>query len=233
MSRRPSTLNKAASWLKDSLHYEFRDEALLAQALTHRSAAGPNNERLEFLGDAVLDLVVSEAVWGMRPDASEGTLSRIRSSLVKDTTLTELATELGLIEHLVVGAGVRKAGGYGRSSILADALEAIFGAVYRDSGFDEARRVVRAAYGERLERLPPSASLRDAKTRLQEHLQARKIDLPTYRVEKTTGQAHRQSFEVSCRIDALDARTIGRGTSRRRAEQDAATKMLALVGEAD
>lgn len=233
MSTRPSTLNKASNWLKDSLQYEFRDESLLAQALTHRSATGPNNERLEFLGDAVLDLVVSEVVWDMRPDASEGTLSRIRSSLVKDTTLIELATELGFADHLVVGSGVRKAGGYGRSSILADALEAVFGAVYLDAGFDEARRVVRAAYGGRLRALPESASRRDPKTRLQEHLQARKIDLPSYRVDKTTGQAHRQSFEVSCRIEALDARTIGRGTSRRRAEQDAATKMLALVGEAD
>lgn len=233
MSTPSSTLQRAANWLKDSLQYEFRDESLLAQALTHRSATGPNNERLEFLGDAVLDLVISEVVWGMRPQASEGTLSRIRSSLVKDTTLVELATELGFVEHLIVGSGVRKAGGYGRSSILADALEAVFGAVYLDAGFAEARRVVRAAYGERLQALPESASLRDPKTRLQENLQARKIDLPTYRVEKTTGQAHRQSFEVSCCIEALDARTIGRGTSRRRAEQDAATKMLALVGEAD
>lgn len=226
-----STRNDAAAWLEHALQYRFRDEALLQQALTHRSATRPNNERLEYLGDAVLNVVVSEATWRLRPRASEGELSRIRASLVKDTTLIELATELGLVSHLVVGAGVRKGGGYARSSIMADALEALFGAVYLDGGFDEASRVIRAAYGERLRRLPDSASLRDPKTRLQEHLQARRIELPSYRVEKTTGVPHKQSFEVSCRIDALDARTTGRGTSRRRAEQDAAAKMLALVGE--
>jgi ribonuclease III len=224
-------LEKAATWLKHSLNYEFRDEELLTQALTHRSAPGPNNERLEYLGDAVLDVVVSEATYSLRPDASEGELSRIRSSLVKDTMLTELAMEIDLASHLVLGAGVKRGGGYSRSSILGDALEAVFGAVYLDSGFDEARRVIQAVYGERLHELPDSASLRDPKTQLQELLQARKLDLPAYRVENVTGKAHRQTFEVSCNIQALDASTIGRGTSRRQAEQDAAAKMLALVGE--
>lgn len=231
MSTRPRTRPDAAAWLRRALHYEFRDEALLRQALTHRSATRANNERLEYLGDSVLNLVVSEATYRLRPDATEGELSRIRASLVKDATLIELATELELVPHLMVGGGVRKGGGYARSSMLADALEALFGAVYLDAGFDEACRVVREAYGERLRRLPDSASLRDPKTRLQEHLQARRIELPSYRVEKTTGLPHQQSFEVSCLIEALDARTIGRGTSRRRAEQDAASKMLALVGE--
>jgi ribonuclease III len=224
-------LERATAWLKKSLDYEFRDEALLKQALTHRSAPGPNYERLEYLGDAVLDVVVSEATFRLRPYASEGELSRIRASLVKDTTLTELASELDLGSYLILGSGVKKAGGYGRSSILGDALEAVFGAVYLDAGFDEACRVIRRAYGDRLRELPDSASRRDPKTRLQELLQARKIELPAYRVEAITGQAHRQSFEVSCSIDALDASTIGRGTSRRQAEQDAATKMLLLVGE--
>ncbi|HEX5764729.1 MAG TPA: ribonuclease III [Woeseiaceae bacterium] len=224
-------MDKAAAWLKHKLDYEFRDEQLLTQALTHRSSLGPNNERLEYLGDAVLDVVVSEATYKLRPEASEGVLSRIRSSLVKDTMLTELATELDLASHLILGAGVKKGSGYGRSSILGDALEAIFGAIYLDSGFDEARRVIRRVYGDRLVELPESASRRDPKTQLQELLQARKLDLPQYRVENVSGQAHRQTFEVSCSIDALEASTIGRGSSRRRAEQDAAMKMLALVGE--
>ena len=224
-------LDKAAAWLKHKLDYEFRDEQLLTQALTHRSTPGPNNERLEYLGDAVLDVVVSEATYKLRPDASEGALSRIRSSLVKDAMLAELAIELDLASHLILGAGVKK-GGYGRSSILGDALEAIFGAIYLDSGFDQARRVIRKVYGDRLREFPESASHRDPKTQLQELLQARRLDLPRYRVEDVSGQAHRQTFEVSCSIDALDASTIGRGSSRRRAEQDAAMKMLALVGEA-
>jgi ribonuclease-3 len=223
-------LEKAAAWLKQSLNYEFRDEQLLTQALTHRSVPGPNNERLEYLGDAVLDVVVSEATYKLRPDASEGVLSRIRSSLVKDSMLTELAMELDLASHLILGAGVKK-GGYSRSSILGDALEAVFGAVYLDAGFDEARRVIQRAYGKRLRELPDSASHRDPKTQLQELLQARKLDLPEYRVANVMGKAHRQTFEVSCTIKALEASTIGRGTSRRQAEQDAATKMLVLVGE--
>jgi ribonuclease III len=224
-------LERAATWLKQSLDYEFRDEQLLTQALTHRSAPGPNNERLEYLGDAVLDVVVSEATYRLRPDASEGELSRIRSSLVKDTMLTELATEIGLDSHLILGTGVKKGGGYSRSSILGDALEAVFGAVYLDAGFEEARRIIQAVYGERLRKLPDSASRRDPKTRLQELLQGRKLDLPAYRVETIKGQPHRQTFEVSCTIAALDASTLGEGTSRRNAEQDAAMKMLALVGE--
>jgi ribonuclease-3 len=224
-------LEKAATWLKKSLDYEFRDEGLLQQALTHRSAPGPNNERLEYLGDAVLDVVVSEATYRLRADASEGVLSRIRSSLVKDTMLTDLATELNLASYLILGSGVKKGGGYRRSSILGDALEAIFGAVYLDAGFDEARRVIQTVYGDRLRELPDSASRRDPKTRLQELLQARKLDLPAYRVESITGKAHLQSFEVRCSIDALNTSTIGNGASRRQAEQDAAMKMLALVGE--
>lgn len=224
-------MEKAASWLKKSLDYEFRDQALLTQALTHRSAPGPNYERLEYLGDAVLDVVVSEATFRLRPDASEGELSRIRASLVKDATLAELASELDLGSHLILGAGVKKAGGYDGSSILGDALEAVFGAIYLDAGFGEACRVIRRVYGDRLRELPDSASRRDPKTRLQELLQARKLELPTYRVELITGKPHRQAFEVSCSIEALDASTIGRGTSRRKAEQDAATKMLVLVGE--
>ena len=222
-------MDKAAAWLKKSLAYEFRDVALLQQALTHRSAPGPNNERLEFLGDAVLDVVVSEVAYRLRPEAGEGELSRIRASLVKDLTLAGLAQELELGRHLILGSGERKSGGFRRTSILADALEAIFGAVYLDAGFAETRRVIHRAYGERLHDLPESAAHRDPKSRLQELLQAKQIEPPSYNVETVSGQAHRQSFEVSCTIPALDTVTLGQGSTRRQAEQEAAGKMLVLV----
>lgn len=224
-------MENAVAWLAETLDYEFREVDLLRQALTHRSAAGVNNERLEFLGDAVLDVVISEVLFRARPMASEGVLSRMRSSLVKDSTLATLATEIGLGDHLILGPGERRSGGQQRSSILGDALEAIFGAVYLDAGFDEARRVIYRVYGERLEELPESAAHRDPKSRLQELLQAKQIELPSYSVESISGKAHRQSFEVSCRIPTLDTITIGRGRTRRQAEQEAATKMLVLVEE--
>jgi len=227
-------LEKAAAWLNDKLDYVFSNDDLLRQALTHRSAAGANNERLEFLGDSILQVVMSELVFDKRPDASEGRLSRIRSSLVKDSTLSEIATELGIGEHLVLGSGEKKTGGHRRSSILADALEAIFGAVYLDAGFAAARAVILKAYGERAARLPERAGLRDPKSRLQEYLQGRQLALPVYRMEKVTGKAHRQTFEVSCTVEApAAATTTGVGTTRRDAEQDAAAAMLDRIGDAD
>jgi ribonuclease-3 len=219
--------DNTAAWLKKTLDYEFRDEALLKRALTHRSSRGRNNERLEFLGDSVLQLVMSELVFGHPDRASEGRLSRLRSLLVKDSTLSEIATELGLGDHLVLGSGERKTGGHRRASILADALEAIFGAVYLDSGFDAARQVINAAYGERLAKLPAAGELRDPKTRLQEFLQAQQLALPVYSMENVTGKAHKQMFEVSCSIGEPSLRTSGKGTTRRKAEQQAAQAMLA------
>lgn len=225
-------LDRAISGLQSRLGYEFRDPTLLIQALTHRSAAGSNNERLEFLGDAVLDVVISEVIFRQRQEASEGVMSRIRSSLVKDLTLVRLAGELQLGDYLILGCGEKKTGGHHRSSIMADALEAIFAAVYLDTGFENARQVIHTVYGELLSELPESASRRDPKTRLQEYLQARKIDLPAYVVHRVTGKAHRQSFEVQCTVEVLAASTIGQGLSRRQAEQDAASRMLAFLGEA-
>ena len=222
-------MDKAAAWLKKSLAYEFDDEHLLRQALTHRSAPGSNNERLEFLGDAVLQLVVSELVFEKTHNASEGQLSRLRSTLVKDTTLAEVATILGIGEHLILGSGEKKSGGHRRSSILADALEAIFGAAYLDSGLAGARNIIHAAYGERMHELPEEADLRDPKSRLQEFLQARKMALPEYAVQNISGKAHNQSFEVSCSIPELDAVTIGNGSTRRDAEQEAAAVMLEKI----
>lgn len=219
-------MNKAATWLKNNLAYEFSDEDLLRQALTHRSATGFNNERLEFLGDAVLQVVISEFVFRDHPEAPEGQLSRLRSSLVKDSTLSEIATDLGIGEHLILGSGEKKTGGHRRASILADAVEAVFGAVYLDAGFETARHFIFRAYGERITELSEDAGLRDPKSRLQEHLQGKQLPLPVYAMEQVTGKAHKQSFEVSCSIAEPEMRTTGRGTTRRDAEQEAAVAML-------
>ena len=226
-------MKKAETWLGKALDYRFRDVRLLEQALTHRSATGDNNERLEFLGDAILDLVVSEAVFRAHAQAPEGDLSRMRASLVKDTTLAELATELGLGEHLILGGGERKSGGHRRESILADALEAIFGAVYLDSGFDTAREIIERAFAARLENFPPVEELRDPKTRLQEWLQARGRGLPNYELVAVTGEAHRRRFEVSCTVDDNTEPTHGKGTTRRAAEQTSAQEMLTRLGQVD
>ena len=175
-------MKNAADWVKASFQYEFASPELLTQSLTHRSSTGLNNERLEFLGDAVLDTVISEVVYRQRPFATEGELSRLRSALVKDTSLAELALELGIGEYLILGPGEKKAGGHRRSSILADAVEALFGAVYLDSGYAAAMQVIFSAFGDRLMNLPDAADLRDSKTRLQERLQAAKVPLPEYEV---------------------------------------------------
>ena len=224
-------MEKAESWLDKTLHYRFEDGGLFNQALTHRSAAGVNNERLEFLGDAVLDFVISDAVYRARPGAPEGDLSKLRSSLVKDTTLAELAVDLGLGEHLILGSGEKKSGGHRRESILADALEAIFGAVFLDRGFEAAKEIIECVFAGRLEQLPDAGDLRDPKTRLQEWLQARGMRLPSYELLKVTGKAHKHRFEVSCTVDEISSVTRGKSTTRRKAEQKAAGKMLGILPE--
>lgn len=222
-------MKKAERWLDEALQYRFDDSRLLAQALTHRSAASLNNERLEFLGDAVLDFVISEAIFRVREEANEGDLSRLRASLVKDTTLAQIAGELGLGEHLILGSGERKTGGHRRASILADALEAIFGAVYLDAGFAAAKEMIERVFALRLEALPDASELRDPKTRLQEWLQARKLALPLYELTNVTGKDHRQQFEVSCTVTELSQTTVGSASSRRKAEQQAARHMLQIL----
>ena len=226
-------LDKAETWLKDALDYQFKDVRLLQQALTHRSATGNNNERLEFLGDAVLDFVISDVVYRSYANSPEGDLSRLRSSLVKDTSLAERASYLGVGEHLILGGGERKSGGHRRESILADTLEAIFGAVYLDSGIQAARAVIERAFGDRLHNLPDVEELRDPKTRLQEWLQARGMALPDYELVKVSGKAHRQVFEVSCTANDGESITHGRSTTRRNAEQEAAQKMLGEIAGGD
>ncbi len=219
-------MNKAEIWLKDSLDYQFNDVRLLELSLTHRSAPGDNNERLEFLGDAVLDFVISEVVFRSHPLAPEGDLSRLRASLVSDASLAQLAADLGIGDHIILGSGERKTGGHRRESILADAIEAIFGAVYLDAGFAASKKVIETAFGERLQVFPDVESLRDPKTRLQEWLQARQMGLPDYELVKVSGEAHRQTFEIKCSVDGTEVATTGAGTTRRNAEQQSAASML-------
>ena len=222
-------MNRTTRWLKSQLDYEFSDPLLLQQALTHRSAASRNNERLEFLGDAVLDFVVSDIVYRRYPESHEGELSRLRAALVKDSTLAEIGTDLGLGEHLILGSGEKKSGGHRRQSILADAMEALFGAMYLDQGFSAAQRVIDNLYQRRVEELPDASKLKDPKTRLQEHLQARGFDLPMYTTTRVSGKAHQQRFEVECHIRELDLSAGGEGGSRRDAEQEAAASLLAAL----
>ena len=222
-------MKKAERWLDDTLHYEFDDALLLQQALTHRSASRNNNERLEFLGDAVLDFVISEAVYRSHPFADEGDLSKLRASLVNDESLAALAADLGVGEYLILGSGERKTGGHRRESILADALEAIFGAVFLDKGFDEARAVIERVFEQRLLSLPDVRDLRDAKTRLQEWLQKRKLALPVYDLVEVSGKDHDQVFTVTCTVREKSAVTKGQASSRRKAEQAAAETMLEQI----
>lgn len=224
-------MDKAESWLYKTLNYRFEDAGLLNQALTHRSATGRNNERLEFLGDAVLDLVISDAVYRARPEASEGDLSRLRASLVKEKTLAALAAELGVGDYLILGSGEKKTGGHRRESILADALESIVGAVFLDSGIEAATEIIERVFAQRLDDLPAADQLRDPKTRLQEWLQGRGRGLPEYELVKVSGKAHRQKFEVSCSVTDTPSVTHGTSTTRRKAEQKAAAAMLAILLE--
>jgi len=212
----------ARDWLRERLGYTCRDATLLEAALTHRSAAALNNERLEFLGDAVLSFVVAEHLYRARPRASEGDLSRLRASLVSGETLAAVAAEHGLGDRLVLGEGELKSGGYRRKSILADALEAVVGAIYLDGGLDAARAVVEQLLRSRLDSLPAAALLKDAKTRLQEMLQGGGRDLPVYTVLAVSGPPHQQTFRVRCELPGSDLAAEAEGTSRRRAEQEAA-----------
>jgi ribonuclease III len=216
-------------WVRERLAYEPRDAALFAAALTHRSAARDHNERLEFLGDAVLNLLVAEHLYQAFPDADEGDLSRLRARVVSREPLAEIAAELSLGEVLQLGAGELRSGGHRRQSILADAFEALCGAVYLDGGLPAARRIVQSLLEPRIAQLPAPAHLKDAKTRLQEYVQSRGLPLPHYSVEGTEGEAHDQTFWVVCEVGALGLQARGRGSSRRRAEQEAAERILSEI----
>ncbi len=211
------------------LGYAFGDRALLDQALTHRSAGAPHNERLEFLGDALLGLVIADELVRLRPHADEGELTRLRASLVRRETLAELARELALGDCLRLGGGELKSGGYRRDSVLANGFEAVLGAAYLDGGFARVRDLVLRLYAARLDGLPEKGPPKDPKTRLQEYLQGRGLPLPDYEVVAIEGEAHERRFSVVCRIDGLDAPVPGAGVSRRKAEQASAARALARL----
>ncbi len=219
-------MSEGLEFLARRLDYEFNDRGLLERALTHRSVGSRNNERLEFLGDAILGLVIARRLYELFPESTEGELSRLRASLVKGETLAELARGLDLGNHLRLGSGELKSGGFRRASILSDALEAIFGAILLDGGFEACRDHILSLYQQRLESLPRKGMLKDPKTRLQEYLQSRRLELPEYSVSDVSGQAHAQTFHVLCRIPGIERTATGKGSSRRRAEQDAAETML-------
>jgi len=222
-------LRKDPADLSRRINYNFTRQEYLNQALTHRSAGGKNNERLEFLGDSILSLVITGYLFDKLVNAQEGELSRLRSSLVKGEKLAELAREIHLGDYIVLGAGELKSGGFRRSSILADALEAVMGAVYLDSDFERCKKVILALYEDELINLPSSTSTKDNKTQLQEYLQSRQLPLPEYRVVELSGAPHDQTFIIECAATGLDVVATGTGSSRRRAEQHAASRILEKI----
>lgn len=215
--------------LQDVIHYTFKDPKLLEQALTHRSHNANHNERLEFLGDSVLNFLVASLLYHQFDRVDEGDLSRLRANLVKQATLADIAQKLQLSDYLRLGEGELKSGGFRRPSILSDALEALFGAVYLDGGFEAAAQVVGRQFEPILSNIDPKTLGKDPKTLLQEVLQARRLELPVYLVVATHGAAHSQLFDVECRIDKLDIVVEASGSSRRAAEQAAALQALERV----
>ena len=219
-------------WAEVQLNYAFQDASLLDLALTHRSAAKANNERLEYLGDSFLNFTIARRLFELRPDDTEGDLSRARAALVKQPTLAAIGLALGVDAHLTLGSGELRSGGAQRAAILADAVEALLGAVLLDGGAVAAEAVVDFLFAEQFKSLPDAATLKDPKTRLQEWLQGRGLPLPSYVVTAVHGRDHEQTFTVDCEVREKNAHTTGHGQSRRGAEQEAAAAMLVvLTGE--
>ena len=216
-------------WAEKHLQFRFSDPSLLEQALTHRSASKLNNERLEFLGDALLNSSIARRLYDQRPDDAEGDLSRAWAALVNKSVLAAIGKQLEVDTQIVLGAGESRSGGAQRSSALADTVEALIGAVFLDGGSTAADRLIELLFADRLRALPEAELLKDAKTKLQEWLQGRGFGLPRYAVETIHGRDHNQTFTVSCRVDDCDRSTQGAGSSRRRAEQDAAAAMLTVL----
>jgi len=214
------------------IDYRFADQQLLEEALTHRSRGALNYERLEFLGDSVLNLVISSRLFELKPDAQEGDLSRMRARLVRGESLTDIASGLGLGKQLLLGEGEMKSGGFRRASILADSFEALLGAIFLDSNYASCRNVILDLFDPLIEKLPGIEELKDAKTRLQEWLQGRGSPLPEYTLLREEGADHVKKFHVQCRIVDDGSKVEASGSSRRRAEQAAAAKMLVLLQEA-
>lgn len=208
------------------LGYSFNELRYLKQALTHRSVSAENNQRLEFLGDSILSFVIAHALYTKFPDEDEGKLSRLRAHLVKGDTLAEVAQEMGLGDVLILGPGELRTGGFRRSSTLADALEAIFAAIYLDGGIDAAQGVILKLFDTRLKDISAHQNLKDSKTQLQEYLQAQKYPLPKYDLLAVSGEEHEQEFQILCQVEGVQYRAQGQGGSRRKAEQEAAQLLL-------
>jgi len=219
--------------LQRRIGHVFGDGVLLTRALTHRSFGADHNERLEFLGDAVLSLAISGLLFERFAGSDEGDLTRVRAHLVREDSLHRVAVQIGLPDVLRLGEGEARGGGAQRASILADALEALIGATFLDGGFDAARGVVQGLFGEVIQTTDVANWSKDAKTELQEWLQARRLPVPTYRISATRGQAHAQTFEVECLVPALSLVESGEGRSRRVAEQEAARRMLDALNASD
>ena len=213
------------------LGIEFQNESLLQQALTHRSAGANNNERLEYLGDAILSFVIADDLYTRFPDIKEGKLSRLRANLVKGVTLAEIGRELNLSEVLILGPGELKSGGYRRESILADAVESLFGAVYLDQGIDTVKSLILRLFQSRLSSINVNEVVKDPKTRLQEYLQRRKQPLPIYTVREIKTDSKQPEFEASCQVTLLDKVVVAQGSSHRKAEQKTAERVLTLLEE--
>ena len=221
--------NNKLEKLQRRLSYTFKDEALLKQALTHRSFSSHNNERLEFLGDSILNFAIGENLFRRFSSANEGQLSRLRAKMVRQSTLADVARELKLGVHLILGTGELKSGGFERDSILSDTLEAIIGAMYLDTGLEYVQEHVVSWFESRLANLSLDKPLKDAKSRLQEYLQSKQIKLPVYEVSQITGQSHEQLFYIECHCDLFKDKIKGQGSSRRIAEQNAASAILSLL----
>jgi ribonuclease-3 len=222
-------VNQDLYLLSKKIGYSFQNIQLFKAALTHRSVRGSNNERLEFLGDSIVNFVIAEELYKRLPSAKEGELSRLRANLVKGETLAELAREFNLGNYLNLGPGELKSGGFRRESILADAIEAIIGAIYLDGGIAQCQACVLKWYTDRLQQQALQLYIKDAKTKLQEYLQSRGLELPNYEVLSIQGEAHEQTFYVSCVVVSLAMNAEGMGSSRRKAEQEAAKNLLVLL----
>jgi ribonuclease-3 len=226
-------LTDAGKWSTKFLGYTFQSPELLKQALTHRSLSARNNERLEFLGDAVLDLAIAAALYRQEQSTDEGMLSRLRASLVRRETLADIANDIKLGDVIKLGSGEARSGGRQRGSILADGLEAVLGAIYLDSGYSAADAVISHLFSARLAALPEVGDLKDAKTRLQEFVQGQGVEVPEYHVVSEDGPPHDRKFVVQCLVNELNIKINGAGRSRRRAEQAAATAALVKIQQED
>ena len=211
------------------INYQFKDSSLCELALTHRSCGKKNNERLEFLGDSIVNFVIAEDLYKRFPDAKEGQLSRLRAQMVKGKTLAEIARDMQMGDYLRLGSGELKSGGYRRDSILADSVESLIGAIYMDSDMSTVSMLILQWFESRLQQLNLEQTMKDSKTRLQEYLQSRRLPLPDYQLENVEGEAHEQTFYIKCTIAELDQSTSGVGNSRRQAEQESAKSALQLL----